>query len=149
LPEQICLPRGLATVRGRVFILYHPVTPSLDRALREAQAYLGLRQHFESMVVLIWLGQPFPPPSAEVRAALAAAFVAGPRVDAVAWIIDSDRSLSSSVVHSVSTQLFPRTSLVRTFRDPFEAAGWLTSIEGTDPEMILDGLDALDQAQPA
>lgn len=132
-----------------MFILYHPVTPSLERALREAEAYLSMRHHFESMVVLIWLGQPFPPPSPEVRAALAAAFAAGPRVDAVAWIVDSDRSLSASVVHSVSTQLFPRTSQVRTFRDPFEAAGWLTGIVGTDPDMILDGLDALDQAQPA
>lgn len=136
-------------MRGRVFILYHPVTPPLDRALREAQAYLSMREHFESMAVLIWLGQPFPPPSAEVRAALAAGFGAGPRVEAVAWIVDSDRKLSSSVVHSVSTQLFPRTSKVRTFRDSFEAAGWLTGIEGTDPETILDGLDALDQAQPA
>jgi hypothetical protein len=136
-------------VRGRVFILYHPVTPMLSRALSEAQAFVDLRRHFESMVVLIWLGQPFPPPSAEVRAALAAGFARGPKVDAVAWIVDSDRSLSNSVVHSVSTQLFPRTSKVKTFRDPFEAAGWLTSIEGTDPEMILDGLDAIDQAQPA
>jgi hypothetical protein len=136
-------------VRGRVFILYHPVTPTLSRALREAQAYLELRKHFESMAVLIWLGQPFPPPSAEVRAALAAAFTAGPQVEAVAWIVDSDRSLSNSVVHSVSTQLFPRTSKIRTFRDPFEAASWLTTVEGTDPEAILDGLDALDQAQPA
>jgi hypothetical protein len=132
-----------------VFILYHPVTPSVDRAAREAQAYAELREKFESMVVLIWLGKPFPPPSAEVRAALAAGFAAGPPVEAVAWIVDSDRSLSSSVVHSVSTQLFPRTSKTRVFRDPFDAAGWLTTIEGTDPVMIIDGLDALDQAQPA
>lgn len=136
-------------MRGRVFILYHPVTPSLPRALSEANAYVALRRHFESMAVLIWLGKPFPPPSAEVRAALAAGFARGPQVEAVAWIIDSDRSLSNSVVHSVSTQLFPRTSKVKTSRDPFEAAAWLTSIEGTDPEEILDGLDALDQAQPA
>lgn len=101
------------------------------------------------MVVLIWLEQPFPPPSAEVRAALAAGFAAGPPVEAVAWVVDSDRSLSSSIVHSVSTQLFPRTSKVRVFRDPFDGAAWLTTIEGTDPVMILDGLDALDQAQPA
>ncbi|MFO7566106.1 MAG: hypothetical protein R6X02_25905 [Enhygromyxa sp.] len=136
-------------MRGRVFILYHPVSPSLPRALSEAQAYVELRGRFESMAVLIWLGQPFPPPAAEVRAALAAGFASGPQVEAVAWIVDSDRSLSSSVVHSVSTQLFPRTSKIRTFRDPFEAAAWLTAIEGTDPEMILDGLDAIDQAQPA
>ncbi|HVI00635.1 MAG TPA: hypothetical protein VM869_18080 [Enhygromyxa sp.] len=101
------------------------------------------------MAVLIWLGQPFPPPSAEVRAALAAGFARGPAIEAVAWMVDSDRSLSSSVVHSVSTQLFPRTSKVKTFRDPFDAAAWLTTIEGTDPVAILDGLDALDQAQPA
>ena len=131
-----------------MFILYHPVTPSLERAVREAQAYVELRQSFESMVVLIWLEKPFPPPSAEVRAALAAGFAAGPRVEAVAWVVDSNRSLSSSIVHSVSTQLFPRTSKVRVFRDPFEGAAWLTTIEGTDPVMILDGLDALDQAQP-
>lgn len=132
-----------------MFILYHPVTPTLDRALREAQAYVDLRPHFESMAVLIWLGQPFPPPSAEVRAALAAGFAGGPPTEAVAWIVDSDRSLSSSVVHSVSTQLFPRTSKTKVFRDPFDAAAWLTTIEGTDPVMIIDGLDALDQAQPA
>ena len=132
-----------------MFILYHPVTPSVDRATREAQAYAELRSKFESMAVLIWLGQPFPPPSAEVRAALAAGFARGPAIEAVAWMVDSDRSLSSSVVHSVSTQLFPRTSKVKTFRDPFDAAAWLTTIEGTDPVAILDGLDALDQAQPA
>ena len=101
------------------------------------------------MAVLIWLGQPFPPPSAEVRAALGAGFASGPRVEAVAWVVDSDRTLSRSVVHSISTQLFPRTSKIRTFRDPFDAAAWLTTIEGTDPVLILDGLDALDQAQPA
>jgi hypothetical protein len=149
LPQQLCLPRGLAAVRGRVFILYHPVTPSLDRALREAEAYVKMREHFESMVVFIWLGQPFPPPPAEIRAAFAAAFASGPKVEAVAWVVDSDRSLGASVVRSVSTQMFPRTGNVRIFRDPFEAAGWLTTIEGSDPELILDGLDALDQAQPA
>lgn len=136
-------------MRGRVFILYHPVAPSLDRALSEAKAYVEMRRHFESMAVLIWLGQPFPPPPAEVRTALAAGFASGPQIEAVAWVIDSDRNLGNSVVHSVSTQLFPRLSKIRTFRDPFEAAAWLTTIEGTDPEMILDGLDALDQAQPA
>lgn len=149
LPEQVCLPRGLAAVRGRVFILYHPVTPTLERALREAAAYIKLREHFESMVVLIWVGQPFPPPPADVRAAFGAAFASGPAVEAVAWIVDSDRILSSSVMHSVSTQMFPRTAKVQIFRDPFEAAGWLTTIEGSDPELILDGLDALDQSQPA
>ncbi len=136
-------------MRGRVFILYHPVTPPLERALREAQAYLSMRPHFESMAVLIWLGQPFPPPSPEIRAALAAAFTAGPQVEAVAWVVDSTHNLGASVVHSVSTQLFPRTPKVRTFRDPFDAASWLTTIEGSDPELILEGLEALDQAQPA
>jgi hypothetical protein len=132
-----------------VFILYHPTTPSLELALREAKAYLQMRKHFESMVVLIWLGQPFPPPSAEVRAALAAAFTAGPKVEAVAWVVDSQHSLGASIVHSVSTQMFPGTASMRVFRDPFEAASWITSFEGTDAEMILDGLDTLDRAQPA
>jgi len=132
-----------------VFILYHPVTPTLERAVREAAAYAKLREHFESMAVLIWIGQPFPPPSVEVRAAFAAGFASGPAIEAVAWVVDSDRILSGSVVRSVSTQMFPRAAQVQIFRDPFEAAGWLTTIEGTDPVFIIDGLDALDQAQPA
>ena len=45
--------------------------------------------------------------------------------------------------------MFAGTSAVRLFRDPFEAASWITSIEGTDAELILDGLDTLDRAQPA
>ncbi|WP_052556698.1 hypothetical protein [Enhygromyxa salina] len=148
LNEQVCLPKGLAAVRGGVFILYHPVTPSLEVALREAKAYLEMRRHFESMAVLIWLGQPFPPPPAEVRAAFGAAFTAGPKVTAVAWVVDSEHSLGASVVHSVSMQMFTGTSQVRLFRDPFEAASWISSIEGTEAELILDGLDTLDRAQP-
>ncbi|PRQ06971.1 hypothetical protein ENSA7_33050 [Enhygromyxa salina] len=132
-----------------MFILYHPVTPSLDVALREAKAYLEMRRHFESMVVLIWLGKMFPPPSAEVRAGFAAAFAAGPTVTAVAWIVDTEHSLGASIVHSVSMQMFSSTAQVRLFRDPFDAASWLSSIEGTDAELILDGLEALDRAQPA
>lgn len=132
-----------------MFILYHPVTPTLEVALREAQAYLKMREHFESMVVLIWLGQPFPPPPAEIRAAFAAAFAAGPKVEAVAWVVDSEHSLGASIVHSISMQMFAGTSAVRLFRDPFEAANWVSSLEGSDAEMILDGLDTLDCAQPA
>jgi hypothetical protein len=149
LPEQVCLPRGLAAVRGNTFILYHPVWPPLERALKETQAYLEMRKHFESMTVLIWLGQPFPPPMPEVRAAYAAAFTSGPKVDAVAWIVDSDRSLGASVVHSVSTQMFPREAKLEVFRDPVAAASWLATIAGDEPEWLLDGLDALDRAQPA
>jgi hypothetical protein len=125
------------------------MTPTLEVALRQAQAYLKMRDHFEAMVVLIWLGQPFPPPSPEIRAAFAAAFTAGPTVEAVAWVVDSDRSLGASIVHSVSMQMFSGTSNVRLFRDPLEAASWITSFEGTDAELILDGLDTLDRAQPA
>lgn len=136
-------------MRGRVFILYHPVTPSLELALREAQAYLKMRPHFESMVVLIWLGQAFPPPSPEIRAAFSAAFAAGPAVEAVAWVVDNEHSLGASIVHSVSMQMFSRSTSMRLFRDPFEAATWISSIEGSDAEMILDGLDTLDRAQPA
>lgn len=149
LPDQVCLRRGLAAVRGRVFILYHPTTPDLPRAVEEAQAYLELRSHFESMGVMIWLGQPFPPPSAEVRAAFATAFATGPKVDAVAWVVDSERSLGASVVRSVSTQMFPRSAEVQLFRDPFVAACWLAARADTETDMILDGLDALDRAQPA
>ena len=149
LPDQVCLPRGLAAVRGRVFILYHPVTPELERAVREADAYLSLRPHFESLAVLIWLGQPFPPPSAEIRAAFATAFTTGPTVEAVAWVLDNQRSLGASVVHSVSTQMFPRTSKVRLFNDPFDAASWLSTLELGEAEHILEGLEALDRAQPA
>jgi hypothetical protein len=151
LPEQVCLPRGLAAVRGSTFILYQPVSPPLERAVKEAQAYLELRKHFQQMTVLIWLGQPFPPPSPEVRAAYAAAFSTGPKVEAVAWVVDSDRSLGASVVRSVSTQMFPREAKLELFRDPVAAASWLVTISGgqVDVEMILDGLDALDRAQPA
>lgn len=138
-------------MRGRVFILYHPVSPSLERAVREAQAYVQLRQSFESMAVLIWLEKPIPPPVAEVRAALAAGFAAGPQVEAVAWVVDSDRSLGASVVRSVSTQMFPREAKLEVFRDPAEAAAWLVANgDGeADVELILSGLDALDRAQPA
>jgi hypothetical protein len=146
LPDQVCLQRGLAAVRGRVFILYHPVSPQLDRARREAQAYLGLRRHFDSMAILIWVGQAFPPPSAEVRLEFAAAFAAGPRVDAVGWVVDSDRNLHKAMVQSVSTQLFPGCANSRIFRDPLEAATWLASLDGGDAELTLSGLDALDQA---
>jgi hypothetical protein len=151
LPEQVCLPRGLAAVRGNTFILYQPVSPQLERAVKEAQAYLEMRKHFESMTVLIWLGQPFPPPVPEVRAAYAAAFTSGPKVDAVAWIVDSDRSLGASVVRSVSTQMFPREAKLELFRDPVAAAAWLISVlpGDSDVELILSGLDALDRAQPA
>lgn len=149
LPDQVCLRKGLAAVRGRVFILYHPVTPTLERATEEAAAYLSLRSHFEAMIVLIWLGQPFPPPSAEIRAAFAAAFTTGPKVEAVAWVVDNQRSLGASVVHSVSTHMFPRTSNIRLFSDPFDAASWLSSLDGGEAELILDGLEALDRAQPA
>lgn len=151
LPEQVCLPRGLAAVRGNTFILYHPVAPSLERAVREAQAYLEMRKHFEAMTVLIWLGQPFPPPEVEARAAYAAAFAAGPRVDAVAWVVDSDRSLGVSVVRSVSTQMFPREAKVEVFREPMQAAAWISGYSAgeSDIDMLLDGLDALDRAQPA
>lgn len=151
LPEQVCLPRGLAAVRGSTFILYHPVAPPLERAIKEAQAFLEMRKHFDSMTLLIWLGQPFPPPSAEVRAAYAAAFTSGPKLDAVAWVVDTDRSLGASVVRSVSTQMFPREAKLEVFRDPAEAAAWLVANgdgEG-DVEMLLSGLDALDRAQPA
>ncbi|PRP90847.1 hypothetical protein ENSA5_60970 [Enhygromyxa salina] len=136
-------------MRGRVFILYHPVTPTLERALEEAEAYLELRHHFESMSVFIWLGQPFPPPAPEIRAALAAGFAGGPKVDAVGWVVDSDHSLGASVVHSVSTQMFPGVSCVQLFREPFEAAHWLSVVAKTEAELILDGLDTLDRAQPA
>jgi hypothetical protein len=149
LPEQVCLPRGLAAVRGNTFILYHPTAPALERAIKEAQAYLEMRKHFESMTVLIWLGQPFPPPVPEVRAAYSAAFTSGPKVDAVAWIVDSDRSLGASVVRSVSTQIFRREAKVELFRDPVAAAAWLAAITGDEAEWLLDGLDALDRAQPA
>jgi hypothetical protein len=151
LPEQVCLPRGLAAVRGSTFILYHPTAPPLERAIKEAHAYLEMRKHFEAMTLMIWLGQPFPPPSAEVRATFAAAFTSGPKLDAIAWVVDSDRSLGASVVRSVSTQMFPREAKVEVFRDPAEAAAWLVANgdgEG-DVEMILGGLDALDRAQPA
>ena len=147
LPEQYCIPRGLAAVRGRAFILYHPTAPELERAVREAEAYLKLREHTESMGVYIWLGQPFPPPSIEVRAAFAAAFGGGgPKVECVAWIVDSDRSLGASVVRSVSTQMFPRTAEVELFRDPFEGAAWLAKKIDGDVEAILDGLDTLDRS---
>jgi hypothetical protein len=149
LVDQVCLPRGLAAVRGSTFILYQPVSPPLERAVKEAQAYLEMRKHFDEMTVLIWLGQPFPPPSPEVRAAYAAAFAAGPKVEAVAWVVDSDRSLGASVVRSVSTQMFPREAKLELFRDPIAAAAWLVTISGGEVEMILDGLDALDRAQPA
>ena len=128
LPDQVCLPRGLAAVRGSTFILYQPVSPPLERAVKEAQAYLEMRKHFDEMTVLIWLGQPFPPPSLEVRAAYAAAFASGPKVEAVAWVVDSDRSLGASVVRSVSTQMFPREAKVELFRDPVAAAAWLISV---------------------
>jgi hypothetical protein len=85
----------------------------------------------------------------EVRAAYAAAFTSGPKVDAVAWIVDSDRSLGASVVRSVSTQMFPREAKLELFRDPIAAAAWLAKIAGGEPEWLLDGLDALDRAQPA
>lgn len=147
LPEPVCLPRGLAAMRGRVFVLYHPTAPTLERAEREAQAYRGLRAHLDHAAVLIWVGQPWPPPSAEVRAALAAGFEAGPRVDVVAWIVDSDRELGQSVVRGVSSQLFAAATPTRVFRDPYDAAGWLASFEvEADAELILDGLDALDRA---
>jgi hypothetical protein len=151
LPEQVCLPRGLAAVRGNTFILYQPVSPQLERAVKEAQAYLEMRKHFDAMTVLIWLGQPFPPPSPEVRAAYAAAFSTGPKVEAVAWVVDSDRSLGASVVRSVSTQMFPREAKLELFRDPVAAAAWLISVlpGDSDVELILSGLDALDRAQPA
>jgi hypothetical protein len=151
LPEQVCLPRGLAAVRGSTFILYHPVSPPLERAVKEAQAFLEMRKHFDAMTVLIWLGQPFPPPSPEVRAAYAAAFTTGPKVEAVAWVVDSDRSLGASVVRSVSTQMFPREAKLEVFRDPAAAAAWLISVApgDSDVELILSGLDALDRAQPA
>jgi hypothetical protein len=151
LPVQVCLPRGLAAVRGSTFILYHPVAPELERAIKEAQAYLEMRKHFKAMTLLIWLGQPFPPPSPEVRATYAAAFTSGPRIDAVAWVVESDRGLGASVVRSVSTQMFPREAKIELFRDPVAAAGWLVEITGgeVDVEMLLDGLDALDRSQPA
>jgi hypothetical protein len=151
LPEQVCLPRGLAAVRGNTFILYQPVSPQLERAVKEAQAYLEMRKHFDAMTVLIWLGQPFPPPSPEVRAAYAAAFSTGPKVEAVAWVVDSDRSLGASVVRSVSTQMFPREAKLELFRDPVAAAAWLISVlpGDSDVELILSGLDALDRAQQA
>jgi hypothetical protein len=135
-------------VRGEVFILYHPVTPSLERAIQEAQAYLGLRGHFESMAVLIWLGQPFPPPSAEIRAAFASAFAAGPKVTAVAWVVDSQRTFGASVVHSISAQMFPRGAEVRLFRDPFEASHWLATKVEADADEVLEGLDLLDRTHP-
>lgn len=146
LPEQYCIPRGLAAVRGRAFVLYHPSSPALDRAIAEAEAYLELRKHFDSMGVLIWLGQPFPPPSAEVRAAFAAVFGgSGPKVECVAWVVDSDRSLGASVVRSVSTQMFPGSATVEVFREPFEAAAWLGKRIDGDLTEILDGLDVLDR----
>lgn len=131
-----------------MFILYHPVAPSLERAVKEAEAFLRLREHFESMAVLVWLGQPFPPPSVEVRAAFAAAFGGGgPKVECVAWVVDSDRSLGTSVVSSVSTQMFPRVSEVKLFRDPFEAAAWVAKQVDGEAESVLDGLDELDRNQ--
>jgi hypothetical protein len=138
-------------VRGNTFILYQPVSPPLERAVKEAQAYLEMRKHFDEMTVLIWLGQPFPPPSPEVRAAYAAAFSTGPKVEAVAWVVDSDRSLGASVVRSVSTQMFPREAKLELFREPVAAAAWLISVlpGDSDVELILSGLDALDRAQPA
>ena len=148
LPPQVCLPAGLAAVRGRTFILYHPVAPPLSRAVREAHVYRKLRDHFESVCVYIWVGQPFPPPSTEAREVYADAFASGPGVDAVAWMVDSDRYLSTSLITSLSTQLFPRGAKARVFRDPFEAACWIHQFEGGDTEEILNGLDELDRATP-
>lgn len=149
LPEQFCLPRGLAAVRGCVFILYHLEPPSLERAAAEATAYLQLRQHFESMGVLIWLGQPFPPPSIEVRAAYSAVFNGqGPRVDVAAWIVDTEHSFGSSTVRSVSAQMFPRSCETELFREPFEAAAWIAGRTQGEQQEILEGLDALDRSHP-
>lgn len=138
-------------MRGNTFILYQPVSPQLERAVKEAQAYLEMRKHFDEMTVLIWLGQPFPPPSLEARAAYATAFSTGPKIQGVAWVVDSDRSLGASVVRSVSTQMFPRETKLELFRDPVAAAAWLISVApgDSDVDLILSGLDALDRAQPA
>lgn len=136
-------------MRGNTFVLYHPTPPDLDRAVKETKAYLELRKHFEEMTVLIWLGQPFPPMSVEARAAYAAAFVSGPKPVAVAWVLDTDRSLGASVVRSVSTQMFPRDTKCEVFRDPSAAAAWLVERGGGEIDMVLDGLDTLDRAHPA
>lgn len=150
LPEEVCLQRGLAAVRGRVFILYHPKAPSLARARREGEAFVRLRAHFESVSIMIWEGQPFPPPPTEVRQSYAEHFARGPSIDAVAWIVDSRRSMGASIVSSLSTQLFPRGAKTKVFREPFEAATWLTSFEdgGAGVEDIIDGLDTLDRSVP-
>jgi len=142
------MPRGLAAVRGQVFILYHPTRPSLERAAREAQAYERLREHFPAMNLLIWVGEPFPPPEQEVRKVYAQAFRAGPPLNAVAWIVDTHIGMSGSVFTSISTQMFAPGTAVKVYREPFEAASWLAGVESSkaDVDEILDGLDALDRA---
>ena len=142
------MPRGLAAVRGQVFILYHPKRPSLERASREAQAYERLRDHFGEMNLLIWVGEPFPPPPTEVRDVYAKAFRAGPPVSSVAWIVDTHLGTSGSVFTSISTQMFVPGTKVKVYREPFEAASWLAGLENSKAtvDAILDGLDALDRA---
>jgi hypothetical protein len=44
--------------------------------------------------------------------------------------------------------MFPRGAKLELFRDPVSAAAWLATIADGEPEWILDGLDALDRAQP-
>ncbi|NVB40531.1 hypothetical protein G6O69_22005 [Pseudenhygromyxa sp. WMMC2535] len=151
LPEQVCLPRGLAAVRGSVFILYHPQQPSVERAQRECHAFRQLHGHFDSVSVLIWSGRPFPPPCAEVRSLYAEAFRSGPSVEAVAWVVDTVLGVGRSIVASISAQMFPLGAETRIFHEPFEAAGWLSARAGEgsgDVDAILDGLDALDRATP-
>ncbi|GEM_PF-3073269 len=149
----VCLPRGLAAVRGRVFILYHPCPPTVERARREGQAYVRMCEHFESMVLLLWLGQPFPPLSEPVRAVYADHFGRGPRVEAAAWVMDCQRSQLSfgrSLVTSMSTQILGAAATCRVFTEPFEATTWLSGLDGVDADLesILDGLDTLDRAPP-
>lgn len=150
LPDRVCLGRGVAALRGRVFVMYHPTCPTVDHARREVTAYLKLRSHFESMLMLIWVGQPFPPPENDVRQMYREGFARGPQVESVAWVVDSSRSMGASIYNSLSMQIFPRTTNSRVFREPFEAAGWLSNFDGADADVenILDGLDTLDRAVP-
>ena len=148
LPEQVNLPPDLAAFRGRTFILYHPTTPPLARAIREGQAFRKLRGHAESVAVLIWALRPFPPPSAAVKEVFRQAFADGPQIDAAAWVVDTELVMGTSIVRSISTQVFGDGVPTSFFRDPFDAAAWLESLGAGEAREILSGLEELDRATP-
>jgi hypothetical protein len=147
------IPVRDTAIRGRVFIAYHPVTSTPERAEGEAREFTAFAKGVPSCSVLVWVGRPFPPPSDEVKKIFLKAF-AGAKIDAAAYVVADLAGLSLSLVGSVATQMFVggRSSVpVKVFTDPLEASHWLVAQNdcGTTADAILGALEELDRLAPA